>query len=60
LPASYFKSLASNQAFVDGITAAVTDAIAVSVIVIATRTVKGIAAVIITLLTVIVVLKVKK
>jgi hypothetical protein len=52
--------MASIQAFVDGITAAVTDAVAGSVIVIATRQVKGIAAVIITLLTVIVVLKVKK
>lgn len=63
LPAPYFHKYGrhpSVKAFVDGITAAVIGALAGSVIVIAIRTIKDVPTAIIALLTIIVLLKLKK
>jgi chromate transporter len=63
LPAPYFHKYGrhpSVKAFVDGITAAVVGALAGSVIVIAIRTIKDVPTAMIALLTIIVLLKVKK
>jgi chromate transporter len=63
LPAPYFHKYGKHpsvKAFVDGITAAVVGALAGAVIVIAIRTIKDIPTAIIALLTIVVLLKVKK
>ena len=63
LPAPYFKKygkLPGIKAFVDGITAAVVGALAGSVIVIAIRTIKDIPTAIIALITIVVLLRIKK
>jgi chromate transporter len=63
LPAPYFHKYGKHpsvKAFVDGITAAVVGALAGAVIVIAIRTIKDIPTAIIALLTIVVLLKMKK
>jgi len=63
LPAPYFKKygkLRGIKAFVDGITAAVVGALAGSVIVIAIRTIKDIPTALIALITIVVLLRIKK
>ncbi|GEO12050.1 chromate transporter [Segetibacter aerophilus] len=63
LPAPYFKKYGKHpsiKAFVDGITAAVVGALGGSVIVIAIRTIKDFPAALIALITVIILLKMKK
>lgn len=63
LPAPYFHKYGKHpsiKAFVDGITAAVVGALAGSVIVIATRTVKNIPTAVIVLLTIVALIKIKK
>lgn len=63
LPAPYFKKYGKHpaiKAFVDGITAAVIGALAGAVIVIAMRTIKDIPTALIALITIVVLLRVKK
>ncbi len=63
LPAPYFKKYGKHvsiKAFVDGITAAVVGALAGSVIVIANRTIKDIPTALIALITIVLLLRIKK
>ncbi len=63
LPAPYFKKYGKHvsiKAFVDGITAAVVGALAGSVIVIAIRTIKDIPTALIALITIVLLLRIKK
>jgi chromate transporter len=63
LPAPYFKKYGKHpsiKAFVDGITAAVVGALGGSVIVIAIRTIKDFPAALIAVVTIIILLKIKK